>query len=320
MICDICNKQFRKKSHFTEHKNRKYPCVPVTACKYCDHIFATNKGMKRHMDTVCKKENNENYINKQKEILVNEKIKQLEIREAENNNKLERLEKEMELLKNIKGNTVINGTNIENMNVNNVNNFNNVTVNIITKKQITTQFINGPVIDTLQNYKNIFPKNITIENGNENGNENAKLLFIDTIVYQSKNKSLHKYIGNIIISFYKKKENISDQSFWCSDLDRMTFLVRILPSGTDVNIWIQDTKAETVKLKVITPLFQYIKKRIDKFSKKIGESKTVSNVDVERCMTVIRITGNMDSNLADKIIKYIAPQFGMKTSFAIDNK
>ena len=53
--CDICEKQFNQRSHYTRHINRIYPCDllknnNINKCKYCESEFTKNSSLNRHIN------------------------------------------------------------------------------------------------------------------------------------------------------------------------------------------------------------------------------------------------------------------------------
>lgn len=58
--CKTCNLKFFFKSQLNRHKNRKIPCgiSRIYSCEFCDYIFATAGGLKKHSKNRCKKQPN----------------------------------------------------------------------------------------------------------------------------------------------------------------------------------------------------------------------------------------------------------------------
>ena len=144
--CNRCHKEFKQKSNYTYHTNRKNPCknnneiitsnintefnmIPNLAdnipnlsdnsnifyCNMCNNTFTTTSALSRHKKNRCKK---------------NKLIIQLQKLEEENkklNNKITILEEENILLK--KQIILLPKTNIQNQNIQNQNIQNNITIN-----------------------------------------------------------------------------------------------------------------------------------------------------------------------------------------------
>jgi len=75
-------------------------------------------------------------------------------------------------------------------------NYNNTTYNISVKNYIQQKYPNAPALKTITDYSKLVYKDYKL---------------MDTLVYNYTNKNLHKYLGNFIISHYKK-DNPSEQS------------------------------------------------------------------------------------------------------------
>jgi hypothetical protein len=172
-----------------------------------------------------------------------------------------------------------------------------------------------PILKPLDDYDEVRVGNMITEPINADEN----VMFINTIYSQYTCSKLVEYIGNIIVSFYKS-DNISKQSLWCSDLSRMTFLVRILPDGSQCNRWISDGQGEMVKTKVIKPLLNYIATCIDSYNIKTLLSNKTS--EIEKCSILNDIVLSIrNNNLTKEVTKYIAPHFTLNQKLTIkDNK
>jgi hypothetical protein len=75
-----------------------------------------------------------------------------------------------------------------------------------------------------ENYKNV-PAIETLPKPNYALIANEKQDLLDELVYHYRNKTLAKYLGNFIIKIYKK-EDPTEQTFWNSDVSRLTFIIR----------------------------------------------------------------------------------------------
>ncbi len=156
--CPKCKKDFFKKCHFENHKNRKNSCEPKhqntpnytnehqntpktlnnLKCSYCNKVFSNNFSLNRHLDNRCKikMEEDDNKKNifellleeerKRNELLIKEKellIKQEKKEKQMLNNKVDELQKQLlELTKTIKELSSKSATIINNNNYGNVNN------------------------------------------------------------------------------------------------------------------------------------------------------------------------------------------------------
>lgn len=314
--CDICNKVFARAYNLTEHKNKKIPCNQVRSevCEYCKKKFATVGSLSRHLKNSCpqkikldkreeKLKKEEEEFKKEEEQLEKEKRKNkmliTKLMQAKMKRENEKLENQ---LKKIEDEQSENNINIINNNTIN-NTINNCPINItfVTKEHIKKNFKNGPCIESLTNYNDIRKGNIITSK-----NISEDVMFIDTIVCKYGCGKLTQYIGNIIISFYKKENKLIDQSLWCSDISRLTFLVRILPKGSLTTTWISDPSGIIVREKVIQPLLEYISKCID--DRVIINLILDPNSDKHSILTKI-VKSIKNYSLSKNVSKYIAPHF-----------
>jgi hypothetical protein len=315
-ICSDCNKTFLRPSQLIAHKNKKKPCIGYDskACIYCDKKFTTQSNMARHLkDNVCLKENERHYIEKNEAKLKNIEenlLKEKQEMDEKYKNMDEKYKHIEETLKVITEQKVINNNvnshnNIVNNNNNNNNNntLNNNTVILLTKEYIKEHFTGDPYLQALPDYDAIRQGNMITDPHYDDEN----IMFVNTILSQYERGKLVKYLGNILLLFYKNKDDISKQSLWCSDLSRMTFLVRILPTDSPKNMWVSDPACVNVKEKIIKPLLNYIIKCIDEYRIKYNyKMKT----EVDKFLTfsnIVKII--LNDELTNDVAKYIAPHF-----------
>lgn len=70
-VCEKCGKEFKQKSNYLSHKNRKFPCkesltkskrdsksVAKNICSFCKVTFSRKDSLKRHLKNGCKNEGN----------------------------------------------------------------------------------------------------------------------------------------------------------------------------------------------------------------------------------------------------------------------
>ena len=166
--CETCKKEFDKKSNFTQHLNKKYVCKPKAeitnilanipkngqnsaflnilsdiACEYCKNTYSSVYKLKRHLIT-CKVKINIELVNKNNEL----------------NNKLLKLEEEINNLKttktNIAKNITITNNNTTNTNCNNNNQ--NININIANFGTIDHKKIDDKVFyNSLIKYSGLTP-------------------------------------------------------------------------------------------------------------------------------------------------------------------
>jgi len=142
--------------------------------------------------------------------------------------------------------------------------------------------------------------------------DNNKLIL--KLIYHSKHRSVHEYLGDFIIEVYKKMDP-EKQSLWNTDYTRLNYIVREI-INKDTSDWSVDKKGVKTNKYIIEPLLDYIKPILIKYQKKKG--RTINKVD-DQCeyiadsMRLIAeiIDGIDDGTLAINILKYIAPHFYM---------
>lgn len=279
LICKTCDKQFKSVATFKKHKKKKNPCSKTDkTCQYCESKFSSKWSLSRHIQDACKKNTIQTKIR-----LMEEKIK------ADM--------KALDVLKIEDEQAITNNTQNNNNNTNN----NNLTMNVITKEYILG-FSNTPCIKALKNYDDVRAGNMILEPEYEDEN----IMFVNTIHNQYIRNKLSKYLGNIIVSFYKRKD-ITQQSFWCSDLSRLKFLVRVFPTGSTNGAWVTDGMGLIVKDEVIRPLLDYVVKSIDQYRITHLEKLIIDNDKFLSLSEIVTSIGN--DSLLTQIIKYIAPHF-----------
>lgn len=150
----------------------------------------------------------------------------------------------------------------------------------------------------------------------KNGEEGNHALS-DIAIHHCKKKTLHQYIGNVIISEYKNEDEPGKQSLWTSDVARLSYVIR-QKIGNGEAVWIEDKKGLKVKETIIIPLLDYLKKEMNTRIQKVPpEGVTPSQEDIQRLWEagdVLQQIGNIRSRkeiskLAQRINRYIAGHF-----------
>lgn len=126
--CEKCDKEFKQKSHYENHLNRKTSCIKIInndsddniklkskenghCCDLCGNIFSQSSSLYRHLKDRCPEKKKEN----KNEILVEKLIKEFRRDRDKNKKKLKEHEEEIkklreELDKKNNSNTTINNT------------------------------------------------------------------------------------------------------------------------------------------------------------------------------------------------------------------
>jgi hypothetical protein len=136
---------------------------------------------------------------------------------------------------------------------------------------------------------------------------------MDIIFSRYKNKVLHKFIGDILVKAYKKKDP-KDQGLWATDSSRMTYAIkRLIDSNTSK--WIVDKKGvDTTKL-IIEPVLNKIKVLSTIYHEK--ECFDNPNASADRIMMINEIYVLMINDIDNKkihndVLKYISPYFRLE--------
>lgn len=292
--CEMCNYTARYPKDLNKHlmtdkhlkkilllKNNELDIHPVKMfiCDNCNVQFANRHSLFKHKkNQVCiKKETINNDIKTQnKSKLDNEELLFDFIKKQEDELKITR-NMLLEVIKNIKPQNINKGS-----------------INI---QYIIQNYKDAPVIKALTNeeIKQIEHK------------PDDKL--IDCIIYHQNHKTLHMYIGDILIEHYKK-EDPKQQSLWSSDSSRLHYIVMMeLRNNKD---WIRDKDGMIVIKELIRPILQFIKNEIKEYYKKTFEDASnkdlvlISEKKYQLSFVVVDID---DKHLEQRILKYISPKF-----------
>ncbi len=270
-------------------------------CNNCNNNFKFRSNLSRHKKSCHNKINNIKYDNTNTD---------LEKELFETKLKLEYSEKEKEFIKKMKEEQQI----LLNQIVNNAN-------EIISKSQdntkITAQAIQTVSMSALkyanEKFKNA-PALIPIQNFNINNldfnNEDNKKQLVEILIYNAKQNSLDKLLGDHIVKQYKK-DKPEDQMFHTTDCSRLNYIVRQLMENA--LIWSIDKSGIEICSSIIKPL---IKKCIDTLLEhqkyllsEMGKGDLSKQTDVE---LIISILMSIDSGLLENDVnKYIAPFFNL---------
>jgi hypothetical protein len=155
---------------------------------------------------------------------------------------------------------------------------------------------------------------LPLENFNINNldfeKEEDKKQLVEILIYNIKQKSLDKLLGDHIVSNYKK-ENPAEQSFHATDCSRLNYIVRELIENAliwsiDKNgIKICSSIIKPLIKKCITPLLEYQKTLLQMMN--TGNYSKQSEVEI-----IINLIMSIESGLLEnEINKYIAPYFNL---------
>jgi len=307
--CENCNYETNDKSNYNRHMKSVSHLQVISnitsklsekdnferpsrfQCSKCDKTFAAASGLSRHKNKICKidaiKEQIRDELKKEQDLVLELKKKDLEIeykeKLLEEKNKL--LEKENNELKQyIK--TAKPAT----------------TYNISIKKMIQQSYPDAPHLEKLDDYAILHDDDID--------------LMQDLIYYSQKNRA-HKYLGDIIIKYYKK-DDPKDQSLWSTDSSRLKYIIKEL-IATNNSYWNEDDKGLKINKYIIDPLLkyihEYIKDKIDELHIEIENSKGYECIELSKKQTSLTtiLIQIQNGTLKESIVKYIAPFFRFNT-------
>ena len=306
--CEICDYTAKSKSNLINHtKTKKHQLISEKLknqlnnisnkkesktydCEYCKKNFKHDSSYYRHKKN-CNNDNNKISINELKLKL------EYEIKEKELIKKIQ--EDQQTLFKEImsNANNIIN----KSQDNNKVTTDALKTVSISAIKYANEKFKNAPALLPIQNFN--------INNLDFNNEEDKKQL-VEILIYNAKQKSLDKLLGDHIVKEYKK-EKPEEQMFHTTDCSRLNYIVRQLMENALT--WSIDKSGIEICSSIIKPL---IKKCIDTLLEhqkyllsEMGKGDLSKQTDVE---SIISILMSIDSgNLETEINKYIAPYFNL---------
>jgi hypothetical protein len=289
------------------------------SCKYCGSNFNHKSSLSRHKK-ICNQNNKTPYLEKE---LLETKLK-LEFAEKETKLKAELAEKEKILMKKIeedKDNLIKDKDNLIKEKSELLNTFmanaNNIINNAQNNTNVTAEAIKTVSVSALkyanEKFKNT-PALLPLENFNINNldfnNEKDKAQLIEILIYNGKQKSLDKLLGDHIVKEYKK-DNPEEQIFHTTDCSRLNYIVRELIENAlswsiDKNgIKICQSIVQPLIKKCISALMEHQKYLLQEMSK--GDLYKQKDVEL-----ILEVLMSIDSGtLETDINKYIAPYFNL---------
>ena len=215
--CELCNYKTNDSSNFCRHKKQKKHLKKVEAEIENDKIKKNYEELKIKL------------IENDFEKKLIEKEKETEKKLLEKDFEMKLMEKEKEKLAEVNKILIENtGKTINNNN----NNTQNNNINIGTLNYINEHFKNAPPLEKISNF---------VINGIDTNDEKQYDKFISNLIYHHNNKNLHVYLGDHIVSIYKKK-NLNEQSIHTTDTSRLNYAIRIIEESLDL----YDTSEEDI--------------------------------------------------------------------------
>ncbi len=184
--------------------------------------------------------------------------------------------------------------------------------------KITAQAMQSVSVSALKYANDKFkdtPALLPLENFNINNLsfETDKKQLTEILIYNIKQKSLDKLLGDHIVKCYKK-ENPEEQSFHTTDCSRLNYIVRNLIQ--DALSWSVDKNGIKICSSIIKPLIEKCIGILMEYQKELIEEMTHGNYqNKETVTTIINMLMSIDKGeLESDINKYIAPFFNLNKS------
>ena len=150
-----------------------------------------------------------------------------------------------------------------------------------------------------------------------------------TLFKNYNNKCIHKYIGDLLVAFYKK-ENPKNQSIWLTDNNKNRISFIIYTNLQNINSWHIDKAGILITNMIIKPVINYIFNIIETYEftlhNKLNNKLYEINLNETQIKNQINICSRLLANintgqLCNNILHYIANYFYISKSMRIiDNK
>ena len=260
-------------------------------CFHCNNSYSTQSNRSKHMKKCVKKVHIDNQIDAlrqenekiQKQALEKEKLLKKEAKEKEKilkqlaQEKEEQYKKQLETYEHLLKSMTTPQT---------INYFNFINQN----------YPNAPALEGQESYKDIL--------------DSKTMNLVDVITMYHHDNKIVSFIGDYIIKVYSHEEP-KNQSIWSTDVSRLTYIIS--ESCKNGNVWSYDKKGSKTKKIIIEPALQYIRDQLLKYCKK-NSVATEANILRKLLASNATIQAIDSGELAEKINKYIAPEFFFKTN------
>lgn len=294
------NEVKNKKATFKAPHRHLTDTSDIHKCQYCNIIYTRASSLTRHMK-ICPNSVNENRT-KQIHDLEEElkKYKELQYQtQKQHQDELNTL-KEFHLQLQKQQQDEINHLKTLINNAGAV-----IKTSVSALSYITQNYHDAPVIRKLKDFS--YLQEIDAENSDE------EFDLTQLIINHQKDKTIVKYLGNIIVEAYKT-EDPSKQSIWSSDSVRLTYIIRELINKKPD--WTVDKKGVKTSKYIIAPLLEYISQLMVEFmdNNKLEDHLDDSEWKMKRRMENLQASGEICFNIKNKsleeqLLKYIAPHF-----------
>ena len=332
--CNCCNYVTYEKSNYNHHlktnkhlknvldfekaieNNNNINNNKEFTCKVCNKNFKHQSSQSRHEKT-CKQKNkkhvNHNNNFNQESMLVKENHNFDNILKLMEKKTNKQIEEKMEEIKEIKDTVHENTISIQKL-AGEAKNFAQLTMSTVG---FIIKFLNdAPVIEKDINYLKI----LQFDKLKLDYKDDEKI--VEDLISFRKHGTLVKYLSDIIISLYKKKDP-SKQSIWNSDMTRKNYLLRELVNKKP--LWITDKGGILTTDIVIHPLLMTIRELMVNYLRKpfiSPEQKNMTNEVNKRYFNndiLMDIILEIDDNkLHEDISNYLCPYFHFDKNVYID--
>lgn len=164
---------------------------------------------------------------------------------------------------------------------------NTVNQSLSTANYIIKNYTNAPLFEVITDFS-------SIGDGVEN--------LVDLLVYSFNNKTLHSFVGDYIVSKYKK-DNPHEQSIWSTDTERYNYFRRLLSDGKPQ--WIADKAGFKTREEIVGPLLNYLKDILhEALAGILPEQYEKEYLRMGKISKIIQEINN--KSLEQSVIKYIA--------------
>ncbi len=273
-------------------------CTQNYSCQNCQFSTKHKTSYYRHVK-ICKNNISEDnsYNELKMKLIYSEKEKDLIEKEK---NLYQKLEKEKsDLLKDFMANA--------NVLLNKANDNTKITAQAMQTVSVSAlKYANDKFKDT--------PALLPLENFNINNlnfdNEEDKNQLTEILIYNSKQDSLDKILGDHIVKCYKK-ENPEEQSFHTTDCSRLNYIVRSLIENALT--WSVDKNGIKICSSIIKPLIEKCIEILMEHQRSLIEEMAKGNYqNKETIQTILSVLMSIDKgSLESDINKYIAPFFNL---------
>jgi hypothetical protein len=308
--CDTCPFKSEYQSNYLRHTKICNKDVPAKfSCKYCSAPYKTAGTLNNHRRKCNQRDKYEHDLEIENKTTINKLVSEHKITinkiVLEHNTVINNLKLEYNILlqNNIELKTEI--VDLKNQLHDDKKDFKeiakNASIKIITNtntnisesafKYITSKFSDAPVLEKkevqkLQKYNN--------------SNEAIQNKLVEEWLCLEKSGSLMQSIGNIIIDLYKT-DDPTLQSFWASDIERLTFYRRAL-NDRKVAVWITDKKGIDILALIIKPILDQILDQIIAYNDKYLEMEGVNEEYIDLSYKVIEKLNETEFSIS--ILKY----------------